>query len=265
MIEKKFVMEKLKEFEIGRFITKQIGTGKFSFFEIKKTPLGEKIVIHTARPGLIVGKKGETIKLLTAVLKDKFKMDNPQIEVVEVTTPDLDAQSVAEHIVGILERFGAKRFKSLGYQSLQRIMDAGALGAEIVIGGRGVPSERAKSWRFYNGYLKKCGEVAVSQVNRGFCVANLKSGSVGVKVKIMPSTVQLPDRVQIIRLEAERKPQIEQIKEEVISQEQVGEAKESEKKEDKPKKSAKKKSAKAPTKKTTTKKGVKQIVKEKDE
>lgn len=233
MIEKKFVAEKIKEFEVGGFIAKQIGKGNYTFFEIKKTPLGEKIVIHTGRPGVVVGKKGENIRTLTMVLKNKFSMDNPQIEVIEVMKPELDAQSMAEQIVNTLERFGPKRFKSTGYQSLQKIMDAGALGAEIIIGGRGVPSTRAKSWRFYNGYLKKCGDVAVSQVGRGFCVANLRSGSIGVKVRIMPPTVDLPDKISII------KP-----KEPATQQEAVP-----------PKEEEKKEQAQAKTKKTRAKRG----------
>jgi len=133
MIERKFVAEKMKEFLVHSYFLKEMGAGKFSSFEIKRTPLGDKIVIYTARPGLIVGKKGENIKKLTKVLKSKFKMENPQIEVAEITNPNLDAQTMAEQIVNVLERFGPKRFKSVGYKTLQRIIDAGAVGAEIVI------------------------------------------------------------------------------------------------------------------------------------
>jgi len=58
-----------------------------------------------------------------------------------------DAQSVAERIAFTLERYGAMRFKAVGYRVLQQIMDAGALGAEIIVSGRGLPSTRAKTWR----------------------------------------------------------------------------------------------------------------------
>ncbi len=197
MIEKNFVSQKLKELEIQNFLAEEIGKSKYSYCEIKKTPLGDKIIIHTSKPGLVVGKKGENIRHLTKVLKEKFKMDNPQIEVAEIEKPELDAQTMAELIVTTFERYGPKRFKSIGYKALQRIMDAGARGAEIIISGRGVPSSRAKSWRFYAGYLKKCGEEAVTQIKKGFCVANLKSGSIGVKVRIMTPDVELPDTIKI--------------------------------------------------------------------
>jgi len=197
MIERKFVAEKIREFEIKNYLSEQIGKGKYSYFEIKKTPLGDKITIYTSRPGLVVGKKGENIKILTETLKNKFKMENPQIEVAEVHNPDLEAQTMAEQIVNTFERFGPKRFKATGYRALQRIIDAGAIGAEIVIAGRGVPSSRSKTWRFYAGYLKKSGDVADSQILHGESVANIKSGSIGVKVKILPPDLKLPDKIEI--------------------------------------------------------------------
>src|SRR3989344_4850714 len=147
MIERKFVSEKMREYLVNEYLYKELGPGKYSSFEIKRTPLGERIIIYTARPGLIVGKGGENIRDLTKVFKTKFKMENPQIEVAEISNPNIDAQTMAEQIVTTLERFGPKRFKSVGYKTLQRIIDAGAMGAEIAIGGRGLPGARAKTWK----------------------------------------------------------------------------------------------------------------------
>ena len=74
MIERQFITQKIKEFQIQEFIAKQLGNSGYSHIEIKKTPLGEKIIIYTSRPGLVVGRKGENIRKLTETLKDKFKM-----------------------------------------------------------------------------------------------------------------------------------------------------------------------------------------------
>lgn len=211
MIERKFVGEKMREFLVNEYLHKELGAGKYSSFEIKRTPLGERIVIYTARPGLIVGKGGENIKDLTRVLKTKFKMENPQIEVAEISDPNLDAQTMAEQIVTTLERFGPKRFKSVGYKTLQRIIDSGAMGAEIAIGGRGLPGARAKTWRFYAGYLKKSGDVSMSKVMYGESTANLKSGSIGIKVRILPPHTILPDRLTLIDQKA-KTIQVEEIK-----------------------------------------------------
>lgn len=199
MIERKFVSEKMREFLVNEYLAKKMGSGKYSSFEIKRTPLGERIVIYTARPGLIVGKGGENIRDLTKVLKTRFKMENPQVEVAEISHPELDAQTMAEQIVTVLERFGPKRFKSTGYKTLQRIIDAGAMGAEITIGGRGLPGARAKTWRFYAGYLKKSGDISQSKVAYGQGTANLKSGTIGVKVRILPPNTILPDHITYIQ------------------------------------------------------------------
>ena len=243
MIERKFVAEKMKEFMVNDYLFKEMGPGKYSSFEIKRTPLGEKIIIYTSRPGLIVGKKGENIKRLTRILKTKFKMENPQIEVAEISNPSLDAQSMAEQIATVLERFGPKRFKSTGYRTLQRIIDSGAMGAEIIISGRGLPGSRAKSWRFYAGYLKKSGDVAVSTIRYGECVANLKSGTIGIKVKILPPDAVLPDNITF-KDQSDMTPQVEEVVEEKVSEESSKEEVAEEKPAKKTRKKAVKKAAK---------------------
>ncbi|MDI6737084.1 MAG: 30S ribosomal protein S3 [Nanoarchaeota archaeon] len=265
MIERKFVAEKMKELEVEEYIAQEIGKDKYSYLQIKRTPLGEKITIYTSKPGFIVGKKGETIKKMTHVLKSKFKMENPQVEVAEFDNPDLDAKSVADYVAGSLERFGANRFKSIGYRCLQRIMDSGALGAEIRISGRGVPSSRAKSWRFYAGYLKKSGDIAVSQVLKAITSANLKSGSVGIKVSIMPKDVVLPDRI-IFTTAAEKagEKKEEAPKEEKAEDAKAGEAVETLKEEAKKEKKSKHKKKEGEKKKQEKKEKLKKEEKEEE-
>src|SRR3989344_6340046 len=107
MIERKILGQKMKEFEIMEFIAKEFAKTGYSHTKIQRTPLGEKVIIYTSRPGLVVGRKGQNINRLTDVLKKKFKMDNPQIEIGEIEDPYFDAQSVAEKIAYALERFGS--------------------------------------------------------------------------------------------------------------------------------------------------------------
>ena len=197
MIERKFVAQKIKEFQIQEFIEQNLKKVGHSHTKLVKTPLGEKIVIYASRPGLVVGRKGENIKRLTKVLKRKFDLENPQIEISEVENPNLDAQIVAERIANSLERFGTQKFKGVGHKTMSDVMSAGALGVEIIISGK-IPSARAKSWRFYMGYLKKCGEPAL-QVRKAVTQAQLKAGIVGVQVSIMPPDAILPDRIKVIK------------------------------------------------------------------
>ena len=95
----------------------------------------------------------------TGVLKRRFKLENPHIEIQEITRPEFDSQIIADEIALSLERLGSLKFKIIAYKMLQRIIDAGALGVEIRLSGR-LPSERAKTWRFAAGYLKKTGDTA---------------------------------------------------------------------------------------------------------
>lgn len=204
MIERNILGQKMKEFHIKEFIAAEFVKTGYSHTKIQRTPLGDKVIIYTSRPGLVVGRKGENIRKLTNTLKNKFKMDNPQIEIGEIENPYFDAQSIAEKIAYTIEKFGSQRFKSIGYKTLQSIMDAGALGAEIVMSGK-IPSARAKRWRFIDGYLKKCGHVSDKYVIRGKSVALIRSGVVGISVNIMPSGLELPDDVKIIEQNPELK------------------------------------------------------------
>ena len=195
MSYKKIVEQKIKEFQIQEFIKNNLKQVGLSSSKLQMTPLGEKVVVNAARPGLIVGRKGQSIKKLTNQLKKKFNMENPQIEINEIENPNLDAGIIAERVATSLERFGSARFKAIGHKVLEDVMNAGALGIELVISGK-VPSARAKRWRFYQGYLKKSGEIAISGVRTAYSAAQLKSGTIGIQVRIMPP-IELPDKVKM--------------------------------------------------------------------
>ena len=199
MIERKFVAEKRREFLIEEHIKQSLKNVGFSHAKLQRTPIGEKIVIFTSRPGLIVGKGGQNIKILTKNLKRKFNLENPQIAISEVENPNLDANIVSERIADTMERYGTSKFKGIVHKVMTDVIKAGARGIEIVVSGK-VPSARAKSWRFYVGYLKKCGDVAVSQVKIAYAAAQLKSGTVGIKVSIMPPDVVLPDNIKVMEI-----------------------------------------------------------------
>jgi small subunit ribosomal protein S3 len=196
MIEKKFVSQNIKQFMVEEFISQNLKNVGFSSVTIKKTPLGDKIVINALKPGFIVGRKGENIKKLTEDLKNEFNLENPNIEIKEVENFNLDANIVAERIVSSLERFGSARFKGIGHKVMDDVMKSGALGVEILISGK-IPGSRAKRWRFYQGFLKKCGDIALTGVYKSIKSAKLKTGIIGVQVKIMPPDIVLPDNIDI--------------------------------------------------------------------
>lgn len=210
MIERKFIAQRMKEYMIEEYISQNLKGAEHSKTKLQRTPLGEKVIIFSARPGIVVGRKGQNIKQLTKVLKKRFQLENPQVEISEVDRPALDANIMAEKIANYMERFGTNKFKGIGHRVMFEVMGAGAMGIEILISGK-VPSSRAKTWRFYQGYLKKCGDIALTGVRTAYKSANLKTGIVGVKVSIMPPDTVLPDRIIILD---EPHTLIEEVKEE---------------------------------------------------
>lgn len=213
MEEKKFVQLKKDEYGVKEFIKNQLGKGKMSSIRIEYTPIGEKIIIATTKPGYVIGRRGERITELTEILKKKFNLENPHIEMQEIEKPEFDAQYVADEIAMALERFGSIRFKVVAYKMLERIIKAGALGVEIRLSGK-LPSERAKSHRFAFGYLKKAGDTA-KIVNRAEARAETIPGTIGIKVGVLPPYAKIHDQIDVnAELIAQLKRNIEANKEE---------------------------------------------------
>lgn len=212
MEEKNVVKFKKEEFAVREYIKNSIGKGKVSKVRIEYTPVGEKIIISTSKPGLVIGRGGERIDELTTILKKKFKLENPHVEIDEIKQPEFDAQIVADDIALALENLGPIKFKVIAYKMLQKIMSAGALGVEIRLGGK-LPSARAKQWRFSQGYLKKTGDSA-KVVDKAQATAQTRPGTVGVKVMILSPYAKLEDNIIIDEefLAKLRENQIQEIK-----------------------------------------------------
>lgn len=209
MIERKFVSEKIREFQIQEYVKNSLRNSGLSHVKMQKTPLGEKITVYTSRPGLVVGRKGQNIKQMTKVLKKEFDLENPQIEISEVGSTGLNASIMSENVAAYLEKFGTKNFKGIGHKIMTNVMNSGALGVEIILSGK-IPSSRAKSWRFYSGYLRKCGDASIEGIDRAYAIARLKSGIVGIKLSIMPPDIKLPDDIKILD---EKETVVEEVKE----------------------------------------------------
>jgi small subunit ribosomal protein S3 len=195
MEEKQTVKFKKEEFAIKEIIRKNIGKGKMSKVRIEYTPVGEKVIISTDKPGLVIGRGGESLNELSNMLKKNFKFQNLHIEIEEIKEPEFDAQTIADEIALGLERFGPLKFKVIAYRTLEKVMKSGALGCEIRLGGK-LPSSRAKSWRFAQGWLKKTGDSA-KVVSRAQARAETKPGTVGVKVSILSPHAIMKDRIKI--------------------------------------------------------------------
>lgn len=193
---KHFIEESVKKAEIDEFLKNEFERAGYGGVEITKTPLGTHMVIYTMRPGLVIGRGGETIRELAITLEEKFDLHNPQISVAEIEIPELNPHVMASRITSGLKR--GIHYRRSGYWALNRIMEAGALGAEIVISGV-LRSRRARYEKFRAGYLPKSGEPAIKHMRKAVSHVQLKPGMLGVKVLIMPPEAEFPDQVQILK------------------------------------------------------------------
>lgn len=189
-----FITESKKKTEIDEFLQKKLEKAGYGGVSISKTPLGTHIVIYAMRPGLVIGRGGETIKELASILEEKFKVSNPQISVSEIEIPELNAYVVASRIASALER--GVHFRRAGFWALNQVMEAGALGAEIIISGK-LRTERARFEKFRAGYMPKCGDPALKYMRKAEVHVQLKPGIFGIRVRIMPPDAVFPDKIQI--------------------------------------------------------------------
>ena len=199
-IVKRFITESIKRTEIDEFLQKKLERAGYGGVNLSKTPLGTHVVIYAMRPGLVIGRGGETIKELASALEQSFKVGNPQISVSEIEVPEFNAHVVANRVASALER--GVHFRRAGFWALNQVMEAGALGAEIVISGK-LTTERARFEKFKAGHFPIVGEPALRAMKTAEAHVQLKPGIIGVRVKIMPSDAIFPDKVTIIKPVAE--------------------------------------------------------------
>ena len=194
-IVKRFITESIKKTEIDEFLQNKLERAGYGGVDISKTPLGTHVVIYAMRPGIVIGRGGETIRDLATTLEENFNVSNPQISVSEIEVPEFNAQVIASRVASALQR--GVHFRRAGFWALNQVMEAGALGAEIVISGK-LRTERARFEKFRAGYFPRCGDPALTYMKKAEAHVQLKPGIIGVRVKIMPPDAQFPDKIQVI-------------------------------------------------------------------
>lgn len=193
--ERKFIRENTNRILIKEFLIKKVEGAGFGGMTIQRTPMGTRINILVERPGMVIGKSGSKIKEITNEIREKFNVENPQIEIQEAgSSASLNAQIMAEKLGEALER--GWHFRRAGHSTVRRIMNSGAKGCQVVIAGK-LTGARHRTEKFMEGHIKYCGETANEVMDRGFAVAKLKAGVLGVKVGIMRPDAKLPDEISI--------------------------------------------------------------------
>ncbi len=220
-VERKFVEDRVRKLRVKEWMAQEVRNAGFGGVDITRTPLGTQITLFVERPGLVIGKGGRRIRMLTERLKE-FGIENPQVSVDEIQNPEFNAKLMASLLARALER--GWYFRKAGYRFLYRIMEAGAKGCEIEISGK-LTGERARTEKFIAGTMVHTGEPIYTAVRVGYDVAIKKLGVLGVKVRIIPPDVELPDEFEV--KEPVKVEKVEEAEEEVI-EEKEGSEKETE-------------------------------------
>ena len=205
-----FIKKGVRQARIDEFLAKELQRAGYGGVEITKTPLGERITIYASRPGIVIGRRGKNIRMITDILANEYGIDNPQIEVKEVVNPELNPKVMAYTLVSAIER-GVHRRRA-AYSVLRRVLNAGAKGCEIIISGK-LTSKRSRHEAYRMGFLAKSGEVGNQYVKTANATAIMKLGTIGVTVSIMRGDIDLPDEITIKSIKFEE-PTVEAVEKE---------------------------------------------------
>jgi small subunit ribosomal protein S3 len=177
-----------EDLKVRNFIKKQLDGAGISRIEIDRAANNLRINIHTAKPGMVIGKGGSGVDQLRRSL-EKITEKKVHVNIMEIKTPELDAYLVAENIAQQL----AKRiaFRRAMKQSVFRTMRAGAKGVKIVCKGRLAGSEMARTESYHEGTVPL--QTLRANIDYGFCESHTTYGRIGVKVwiykgEILPQT-----------------------------------------------------------------------------
>ena len=185
---KDFANYLVEDQKIRKFLKKKLYTAGISKIEIERTAKMVKINLYTAKPGIIIGKGGAGVEALKAEVSKLIGKD-VNLNIVEVKNIDTDAQLVAENIAGQLER--RISFRRAMKQSMQKSLQAGALGIKTSVSGRLGGADMARTEFYKEGNIPL--QTLRADIDYGFAEADTTYGKIGVKVWIYKGEV-LPSK-----------------------------------------------------------------------
>jgi small subunit ribosomal protein S3 len=173
-----------KDLEVRAFLKKKLAHASVSRIQIERPARNAMITVHTARPGIVIGKKGEDIELLRKEVSQKMGVP-VHINIEEVRKPELDAQLVAESVAQQLER--RIMFRRAMKRAVTNSMRLGAQGIRINVAGRLNGAEIARSEWYREGRVPL--HTLRADIDYGFAEARTTYGVIGVKVWIFKGEV----------------------------------------------------------------------------
>jgi small subunit ribosomal protein S3 len=168
----------LKDIEVRAYLKKKLAAAMVSKIVIERPAKSAKVTIYTARPGMVIGKKGEDIEILRAELRRRMGLQSVDLAIEEVRKPEIDAQLIADNITAQLEK--RIMFRRAMKRSMQNAMRLGALGIKIMSGGRLNGIEIARTEWYREGRVPL--HTLRADIDYGTSEAKTTYGIIGVKV-----------------------------------------------------------------------------------
>ncbi|WP_044619297.1 MULTISPECIES: 30S ribosomal protein S3 [Gynuella] len=181
---KSYATKLLNDIEVREYLEKKLEKASVSKIVIERPAQNAKITIHTARPGIVIGKKGEDVEVLRQELSKKMGIP-VHINIEEIRKPDLDARLVAQSIAGQLER--RVMFRRAMKRAMQNAMRGGAKGIKVMVSGRLGGAEIARSESYREGRVPL--HTLRADIDYSTYEAHTTYGVLGVKVWIFKGEV----------------------------------------------------------------------------
>ncbi|MEW5898802.1 MAG: 30S ribosomal protein S3 [Bacillota bacterium] len=186
--KKSFSATLLEDVKIRQYIKKKLYAAGISRVQIERAANRLRISIYTAKPGIVIGRGGAEVEILRKEL-EKMTGKQVHISIVEIKTPELDAQLVAENVAAQIEKRVA--FRRAMKQVVSRAMKMGAKGIKVACSGRLAGAEIARTEWYSEGKVPL--HTLRADIDYGFCEAKTTYGRIGVKVWIYRGDV-LPQK-----------------------------------------------------------------------
>ncbi|MCR8453419.1 MAG: 30S ribosomal protein S3 [Crenarchaeota archaeon] len=201
---KQLMMKFLLNEWLKKKLSEEAPLAGFVSADVQVGPIGYKIVIECKNPRVLVARRGIRKRKLIEDIKEAFGIEVARLDVVQLKTPpELNAQIVAEAIARAIERGANPR--RVAYFYIQQALEKGALGVEIRVQGR-LRRKRSQKMRFASGKILYTGDIAEKFVSKGYARFQLRTGTVGVQVRIvLPESLEnLVDNIKIAHPEVSK-------------------------------------------------------------
>ena len=199
--KKDFSNNLIEDYNLRKMLKEKLNMAGISHIDIERTAGKVGVSIYTAKPGIVIGKGGAGVEALKKQI-EAFTGKQVNLNIMEIKSPDLNAQLVAENIAQQLEK--RISFRRAMKQSLGRAMKAGAKGIKTSVSGRLGGADIARTEGYHEGSIPL--QTLRANIDYGFCEAKTTYGRIGVKVwiykgQVLPRAKKAPAQSAARRME----------------------------------------------------------------